>query len=223
MIMATVRQALGVEVLNASKSFGAFRALDGTLGDYVRKEITAKGLYVHPKMWENGMRQITASSKPIRSADDLAGFTIRTPAGALWVDLFKSLGASPTPIVFPELYLALQTKVVDGQETPYSTIDISNFHEVQKYLSVTNHMATIFWFLGNMDAWNALPSSMQTIVLKHAETAAILERLQHELATVGLAGQAEAKVVRKPYSAATTHNCRAAQPASRWANRQAKS
>src|SRR5947209_13272121 len=73
----------------------AFRALDGPLGDYVRDAIRAAGLYVHPKMWENGMRQITSSTKPIRSAADLDGFKIRTPAGELWVDLFRSLGAAP--------------------------------------------------------------------------------------------------------------------------------
>jgi len=82
--------------------------------------------------------------------------------------------------VFPELYLALQTKIVDGQETPYSTIDVSKFNEVQKYLSVTNHTATIFWFLGNMDAWNALPPAMQTIILRHADRAAVLERRDTE-------------------------------------------
>jgi TRAP-type transport system periplasmic protein len=83
-------------------SADALRALDGPLGDYVRREINAKGLYVHPKMWENGMRQITSSSKPIHTADDLNGFTIRTPAGALWVDSFRSFGASPSAINFNE-------------------------------------------------------------------------------------------------------------------------
>ena len=89
--------------------------------------------------------------------------------------------------MFPELYLALQTKVVDGQETPYSTIDVAKFNEVQKYLSVTNHMATIFWFLGNMDAWKALPASMQAIILKHAGRAAVLERRDTELQSAATA------------------------------------
>jgi TRAP-type C4-dicarboxylate transport system substrate-binding protein len=133
------------------------------------------------------MRQVTSSSHPIRSAADFAGFKIRTPPAPISVDLFKTLGASPTPIVFPELYLALQTKVVDGQETPYSTIDVSNFAEVQKYLSVTNHTATIFWFLANMDAWNAIPASMQAIVMRHAERAAILERRDTEQQSVATA------------------------------------
>ncbi len=155
-------------------------AYDGPLGAYLRKLITDKGIFAFPRVFNFGMRQVTSSSHPIRTAADFGGFKIRTPPAPISVDLFKTLGASPTPIVFPELYLALQTKVVDGQETPYSTIDVSNFAEVQKYLSVTNHTATIFWFLANMEAWNAIPPPMQAIVLRHAERAAILERRDTE-------------------------------------------
>ena len=139
----------------------AFRAMDGPLGDYVRDEIRKQGLYVHPKMWENGMRQITASTKPIRSAADLEGFKIRTPPGALWVDLFKSMGAAPGPLNFSEVYTALQTRVFDGQENPYAIIDTARLYEVQKYLSVTNHMWSAYHFLGNAEAWKALPPDVQ--------------------------------------------------------------
>jgi tripartite ATP-independent transporter DctP family solute receptor len=168
---------VGFAFKNSAQAEGAY---DGPLGAYLRKLILGKGIFAFPRVFNFGMREVTASSHPIRNAADFAGFKIRTPPAPISVDLFKTLGASPTPIVFPELYLALQTKVVDGQETPFSTIDISNFHEVQKYLSITNHTATIFWFLGNMDAWNALPASMQSIILKHAETAAILQRRDTE-------------------------------------------
>jgi tripartite ATP-independent transporter DctP family solute receptor len=168
---------VGFAFKNAAQAEGAY---DGPLGAYLRKLILAKGIFAFPRVFNFGMREVTASSHPIRNAADFAGFKIRTPPAPISVDLFKTLGASPTPIVFPELYLALQTKVVDGQETPFSTIDISNFHEVQKYLSVTNHTATIFWFLGNMDAWNALPAAMQSVILKHADTAAVLQRRDTE-------------------------------------------
>jgi TRAP-type transport system periplasmic protein len=168
---------LGFVFKNAAQAEGAY---DGPLGAYLRKLIIDKGIFALPHVFNFGMRQVTSSSHPIHSAADFAGFKIRTPPAPISVDLFKTLGASPTPIVFPELYLALQTKVVDGQETPYSTIDVSNFHEVQKYLSVTNHTATIFWFLANMDAWNALPSATQATILKYAERAAILERRDTE-------------------------------------------
>ena len=109
---------------------------------------------------ENGMRQITSSSKPIHSAEDLTNFTIRTPAGALWVDLFKSFGASPTAINFNETYTALQTKLVDGEENPYAIIDSAHLYEVQHYLSVTNHMWSAYHLLGNNDAWQALPADI---------------------------------------------------------------
>ncbi len=168
---------IGFAFRNAAQAEGAY---DGPLGAYLRKLIVDKGIFALPRVFNFGMRQVTASSHPIRNVADFAGFKIRTPPAPITVDLFKTLGASPTPIVFPELYLALQTKVVDGQETPYSTIDVSNFYEVQKYLSVTNHTATIFWFIGNMDAWNALPAKTQAIVLKYADRAAILQRRDTE-------------------------------------------
>jgi TRAP-type transport system periplasmic protein len=157
-------------------SADAFRAVDGTLGDYVRKEISAKGLYVHPKMWENGMRQITSSSKPIHTAGDLTNFTIRTPAGALWVDLFKSFGASPTAINFNETYTALQTKLVDGEENPYAIIDSAHLYEVQHYLSVTNHMWSAYHLLGNNDAWQALPADVRAIADRNLTKYALQQR-----------------------------------------------
>jgi len=154
----------------------AFHALDGPLGDYVRDAIRAANLYVHPKMWENGMRQITSSNKPIRAAGDLAGFKIRTPPGELWVDLFKSLGAAPAPLNFSEVYTALQTHVFDGQENPYAIIDVARLYEVQKYLSVTNHMWSAFHFLGNRDAWNALPADVRSVVERNLTKYALLQR-----------------------------------------------
>jgi TRAP-type transport system periplasmic protein len=154
----------------------AFRAMDGPLGDYVRNAIRAAGLYVHPKMWENGMRQITSGTKPIRTVGDLGGFKIRTPAGELWVDLFKSLGAAPAPLNFSELYTALQTHVFDGQENPYAIIDVARLYEVQKYISVTNHMWSAYHFLGNQEAWSALPRDVQSVVERNLTKYALLQR-----------------------------------------------
>jgi len=154
----------------------AFHAMDGPLGDYVRDAIRGAGMYVHPKMFENGMRQITSSSKPIRSAADLAGFKIRTPAGELWVDLFKSLGAAPAPLNFSELYTALQTRVFDGEENPYAIVDVGRLYEVQKYISVTNHMWSAYHLLGNQDAWKALPPDVQAIVERNLTKYAVLQR-----------------------------------------------
>jgi tripartite ATP-independent transporter DctP family solute receptor len=168
-------------------SADAFKALDGELGDYVRREIAARGLYVHPKMWENGMRQITSSTKPIGRVEDLANFKIRTPPGALWVDLFRSLGAAPTPLNFAETYTALQTKVVDGEENPYAIIDTARLYEVQKYLSVTNHMWSAFHFIGNQDAWNALAPDLRGIVERNLTRYALQQRRETALRNASLA------------------------------------
>ena len=165
----------------------AFRAMDGPLGDSVRDRIREAGLYVHPKMWENGMRQITSSARPIRSAADLAGFKIRTPAGELWVDLFRSLGASPGPLNFNEVYTALQTKVFDGQENPFAIVETARLFEVQKYLSVTNHMWSAYHLLGNQDAWTALPPGVQRVVERNLTTYALLQRGDTERLNAALA------------------------------------
>jgi tripartite ATP-independent transporter DctP family solute receptor len=170
-----------------SDSGQAFRALDGPLGDYVRGDIRKAGLYVHPKMWENGMRQITSGSHPIRNVADLSGFKIRTPAGELWVDLFRALGASPAPLNFNEVYTALQTHVFDGQENPYAIIDTSRLYEVQKYLSVTNHMWSAYHLLGNQDAWNALPAAVQTVVDRNLTKYALLQRRDTQIRNETLA------------------------------------
>jgi tripartite ATP-independent transporter DctP family solute receptor len=170
-------------------STDAFAAFDGPLGDYVRSAITAQGLYVHPKMWDNGMRQVTTSSKPIASADDLTGLRIRTPSGALWVDLFRSLGASPTAINFSEVYTALQTHIVDAQENPYAVIDTSRLYEVQKYLSITNHMWSAYHLLGNRDAWNALPPDIQATAERNLTKYALLARHDTALRNASLGDQ----------------------------------
>lgn len=166
-------QAIGFAFKDDAEAFSAF---DGRLGDYVRHAINGANLYVHPRMWANGMREITSSNHPIRAVEDLENFKIRTPAGALWVDLFKSLGASVSAINFNEVYTALQTKVVDGQENPYAIISVARLYEVQKYLSVTNHMWSAYHFLANMDAWKALPPDIQQVVERNLTKYALLQR-----------------------------------------------
>ena len=170
-------------------------AMDGDLGNHVRGEFAKVGLHVLPKCLDNGYRNITSGAKPITSPDDLKGFKIRVPGNPLWVTLFKTLGAAPTPINFGELYAALQTRIVDGQENPLALIQSAKLYEVQKYCSLTNHMWDGFWFLANRRAWEAVPADMRAIVAKHINAAAVKERedvaklnagLQAELASKGL-------------------------------------
>jgi tripartite ATP-independent transporter DctP family solute receptor len=128
------------------------------------------------KMWDNGFRQITASSKPINSAADLSGFKIRVPVSPIWVSLFKAFGAAPASLNFSELYTALQTKVVDGQENPLTLLESAKFYEVQKYCSLTNHMWDGFWFLANRRAWERLPADVREIAARHIDAAGLEQR-----------------------------------------------
>jgi tripartite ATP-independent transporter DctP family solute receptor len=154
----------------------ALAAYDGALGACIRADIESKGMHCFDNVWENGMRQITSSTKPIKTLADLGNFKIRTPSAKISLDLFKELGASPTPINFSELYTALQTKVVDGQENPPANIMASRFYEVQKYLSLTAHQWSSYWLLMNADAWKSLPPDIASVVTKNAAFAARKER-----------------------------------------------
>ena len=152
-------------------------AMDGELGGYVRGAVSKAGLFAFDKMWDNGYREITSSSHPIDKPDDLKGFKIRVPISPLWTSMFKAFGASPTGINFNEVYSALQTKVVEGQENPLAIIETAKLYEVQKYCSLTNHMWDGFWFLANPDAWNKLPKNLQEIVMRNMNDAAVMERV----------------------------------------------
>src|SRR6266568_645770 len=153
-----------------------WKAMDGGLGAYIRGEITKANLVVMDKIWDNGFRETTSSTKPINSPDDLKGFKIRVPVSPLWTSMFKALGASPASINFSEVYSSLQTKVVEGQENPLSIIQIAKLYEVQKYCSITNHMWDGFWFLANTAAYKKLPNDLQEIVAKNLNAAALKNR-----------------------------------------------
>lgn len=151
-------------------------ALDGKLGAHLRGQITKGGFVVLDRIWDNGFRQITNSVKPITHPDDLRGMKIRVPVSALWLSLFKSLGAAPTGLNFAEVYSALQTKVVDGQENPPAIISAAKLYEVQRYCSVTNHMWDGWWFLINRRAWSQVSASIQESVAKIVNTACMAQR-----------------------------------------------
>ena len=151
-------------------------ALDGKLGANLRGQITKGGFVVLDRIWDNGFRQITNSVKPITHPDDLRGMKIRVPVSALWLSLFRSLGAAPTGLNFAEVYSALQTKVVDGQENPPAIISAAKLFEVQKYCSVTNHMWDGWWFLINRRAWSQVPANMQESITRIVNTACMAQR-----------------------------------------------
>jgi tripartite ATP-independent transporter DctP family solute receptor len=151
-------------------------AMDGVLGDFVRAQFTKVGLHVMPKMLDNGYRNITTSIKAINSPADLKGLKIRVPGNQLWVTLFTNLGAAPTSINFGELYAALQTKVVDGQENPLALIDSAKLYEVQKYLATTGHIWDGHYMFANGRRWNGMPAEIRDAITHHLSEAATRER-----------------------------------------------
>ena len=151
-------------------------AMDGDFGTYLRAQMAPAGLYVFPKIWDNGFRQMTSGKKPINSPDDLRGFKIRVPVMPIEVSLFESYGAAPTGINIKEAYSALQTGLVDGQENPLSIIYNWKFFEVQKYCAMTNHMWDGFWVVSNRRAWERLPKDLQEIVSRNFDAAADVQR-----------------------------------------------
>jgi tripartite ATP-independent transporter DctP family solute receptor len=172
-----------------------WKAMDGDLGAYIRGQIAKANLVAMEKIWDNGFRQTTTSTKPIATPDDFRGMKLRVPVSPLWTSMFKALDASPASINFNEVYSALQTKIVDGQENPLAIISTAKLYEVQKYCSLTNHMWDGFWFLANQRAWESLPDDVRSIVAKHINAAGLKERddvaklnasLQQDLSTKGL-------------------------------------
>jgi tripartite ATP-independent transporter DctP family solute receptor len=151
-------------------------AMDGDLGNFLRSAAEEIGFYCLPKGYDHGFRQITTRTKPITSPDDVKGFKIRLPVAPYLISLFRHLGASPTAINFNEVYSALQTGIVDGQENPLVLIDTAKLYEVQKYCSLTNHVWAGFHTSFNVAAWKKLPADLQELCLRHFSEEALAER-----------------------------------------------
>jgi len=168
--------------------------MDGDLGKYVRSQIAAKvGLVPMDRIWDLGLRQITNSVKPIKSAADLAGMKLRVPGAPALVSLFKALGTHPVSMQFGEVYTSLQTKVVDGQENPMSIIDAGKFYEVQKFCSITNHVWDGHWICFNKAAWDRLPDNIKTIVAQAFNEGALAQRAELAQMNTTLQGDLEKK------------------------------
>lgn len=157
-------------------SADVFAALDGDLGDYVRSEMMAKGIYAFRLGFDNGFHHLTTSTRPIRTVDDLVGMKIRTPVQKMTVDFFESLGAKPMTFTLSELYRVCKERIVDGQTDPLGLVLLLKLYEVQTYLSLTNHWWSGFTLTANAQAWQALPPDIRAIVEKHADAAALAQR-----------------------------------------------
>lgn len=118
--------------------------------------------------WENGIRHITNNVRPIDTPNDLKGVKIRTPKSTWRIKMFKAWGANPTPMSFSEVFVGLQTGVIDGQENPLTNISAAKLNEVQKYLSVTGHVYTPSYLTTGAEQWSKLPSDVREVLEKTA-------------------------------------------------------
>jgi TRAP-type transport system periplasmic protein len=157
-------------------SANVFAALDSELGDYIRTEMLANGIFTFRRWLDNGFHHLTTSTRPIRTVDDLVGMKIRTPVQTMTVDFFETLGARPMKFTLNQLYEVLKNHTVDGQTDPLGLVVLMKLYEVQTFLSLTNHWWSGFTLVANAAAWLALPAELQAIVEKHAEAAALAQR-----------------------------------------------
>src|SRR5574337_453793 len=137
-------------------------------------------------MWENGFRQVTNNVRPIEKPEDLKGLKLRVPPGAWRVKMFKAYGASPSPIPLVEVFKALQSGAVDGEENPLAQIASQNFQEVQKYLSLTGHVYTPAVIVIGEQTWMKLPKDVQTALAKIGHELGDFSRAEGERLDKGL-------------------------------------
>jgi tripartite ATP-independent transporter DctP family solute receptor len=141
----------------------AFRVVDGAVGELLDARMADKG-FLSLGYMELGFRHVTTSARPIRGVDDLRGLKIRMQPNETHLATFRLLGANPLAMDIRELYSALQQRVVDGQENPYSIILASRYHEVQKYLTNTGHFFDFIGIVAHRRGFQALPAEYQQAI-----------------------------------------------------------
>lgn len=140
-----------------------FALVDGPLGDALMQKLPEKGL-VALTFWDQGFRNVTNSKRPIVKLEDFQGLKLRVIPNPVFLESFQALKASPMPLSFSELYTALETKAVDGQENPFNVIRSNKFYEVQKYVSATNHVYAANIILVSKMFWDKLSATEQKIL-----------------------------------------------------------
>jgi len=134
--------------------------LDGDFGRYISAKLPNVGL-VNLSYWENGFRNLTNSRKPVARVEDFPGLKVRVMQNNIFLDTFRTVGTNAVPMAFQEVFAALETRAIDGQENPFVTIDTSKLYEVQKFLSVTRHAYTPFMVLYSKTLFDRLSADEQ--------------------------------------------------------------
>lgn len=153
----------------------AYTVLDGAFGKRLHGLLTPKGV-VGLSYWEQGWRQFHTGKKQILKADDLAGMKIRVIETPIYTDFMRAMGANPTPLPYPELYSALEQKAIDGGTQPVTNVVNAKLHEVQKYLTISNHMYSPQSILIGKKAWDSLSPTEQKAVQEAADEARDFQR-----------------------------------------------
>ena len=173
----------------------AWKILDGAVGKELAEKSAAKGLVVLG-YWDNGIRPMSNSKRPLLKPEDLKGLKMRTPPDSVTVDIMQSLGAEAQQIKFSELYVALQQGVVDGQENPLTNIASAKLYEVQKYISLTGHKYEMTPFLMSKKTWDRLSEADRKAIQEAANVATTLQRKLSKDSDDALVGELKAKGVQ---------------------------
>ena len=173
----------------------AFKLLDGPLGQELAQKSADKGMVVLG-YWDNGIRHMTNSKRPITKVEDMKGLKMRVPPDATLVDIMQALGADAQQIKFAELYVALQQGVVDGQENPLANIHASKIYEVQKHLALTSHQFQMTPFLMSKRTWDRLSEADRKALQDAATEATQLQRKLSQEVDEKLLAELKAKGVQ---------------------------
>ncbi len=166
--------------------------LDGPVGEKVKAKLQDKGL-VGLVYWENGFRNLTNSKRAITKMEDLQGIKLRVMQNNVFLTSFQTLGANAIPLAFSELFSALETKTVDGQENPFNTILSSKFYEVQKYMTVTNHVYSPWIVTASKKWWDQLSKDEQKVLMDAAKSSRDFERKDTRAEAAKAMGDLKAK------------------------------
>jgi tripartite ATP-independent transporter DctP family solute receptor len=200
--------AFGLPFLFAD-SQAAYRVIDGAMGQEIARKLEGVGL-VSLGWWDNGIRHITNSKRPINRPEDLRGLKIRTPPDPMTIDIFQALGAATQQVNFNELYVALQQGVVDGQENPLANIHSAKLYEVNKFISLSSHQWQCNPVFASRIAWGRLRPEDKRLVQEAAKEAETHQRTISQETDTKLLGEYRAnqalavnEVDQAPFRAAT--------------------
>lgn len=183
--------ALGLPFLFADIQ-KAWQLMDGPIGQELAQKAAAKGM-IQLGLWDNGIRQMSNSKRPLRTPADLKGLKMRTPPDPVTVDIMQALGADAQQIKFSELYVALQQGVVDGQENPLTNIASAKLYEVQKFISMTGHKYESTPFLMSKRSWDRLSAADQKVFTEAAAEATTVQRQLNKEADEKLVAELKSK------------------------------